>query len=412
MSRQMEQKRNRASKQPTVKESTVLKAESNGTVEQNPVIPNKRILPIRLQGKCRYWSFTDFDVTVENVEQKMDQYKVWMDSIGGNVYMNPEKCDTTGRPHIQGCLEYPSPVVCNSILKKWGDKLHLEKTRKREAAKKYCQKKETKIAGMESIKAENIKPLKDKLSEPDTKLYPFQEEIMKIIEQEPDSRTIHWYHGPDGCMGKTALARHILIKNRNKALYLNGKVADIEYAVAQYVMAHGETTLIVCLFDFPREQSLVSYQALEKVKDGILFSGKYESGHTVFNPPHIICMANFEPRLENTISKDRWIITDIENETRKTFKKIERETWEIETENKIYKKAEQEKTEKEKYNIMDNVNPEQEYKKEQKIPEKINKRCIWCRRQPCRYWNEDICKDKWMLEREQEKKEIAMLITG
>lgn len=57
-------------------------------------------------------------------------------------------------------------------------------------------------------------------------------------------------------------------------------------------------------------ENYVSYEAIESVKDGIFFSGKYESGMTIFNQPHIICFANFAPDI-GKMSSDRWKIFEL-----------------------------------------------------------------------------------------------------
>ena len=50
---------------------------------------------------------------------------------------------------------------------------------------------------------------------------------------------------------------------------------------------------------------------MESIKNGRVFSAKYESKMKVFDPPHVICFANFEPKRE-AMSADRWAIVDLE----------------------------------------------------------------------------------------------------
>lgn len=54
----------------------------------------------------------------------------------------------------------------------------------------------------------------------------------------------------------------------------------------------------------------VPYEAIEDIKNGIFFSGKYESKMIVRNNPIVIIFANFEPDTSK-LSKDRWVITKI-----------------------------------------------------------------------------------------------------
>jgi len=49
---------------------------------------------------------------------------------------------------------------------------------------------------------------------------------------------------------------------------------------------------------------------MEELKDGVLFSGKYESKTKIYDIPHVIVFANFLPK-ENALSKDRLKIIDL-----------------------------------------------------------------------------------------------------
>jgi len=50
-----------------------------------------------------------------------------------------------------------------------------------------------------------------------------------------------------------------------------------------------------------------SYAAVESLKDGLVFSGKYEGGHRLFPRPHVIIFSNWFPDLSK-LSLDRWDI--------------------------------------------------------------------------------------------------------
>ena len=59
------------------------------------------------------------------------------------------------------------------------------------------------------------------------------------------------------------------------------------------------------------QEEQINYQVMESIKNGRVFSAKYESKMKVFDPPHVICFANFEPKRE-AMSADRWAIVDLE----------------------------------------------------------------------------------------------------
>ena len=49
---------------------------------------------------------------------------------------------------------------------------------------------------------------------------------------------------------------------------------------------------------------------LEQIKNGMIYSGKYEGGQCLFESPHIVIFANSKPEIEN-MSIDRWNIKEI-----------------------------------------------------------------------------------------------------
>ena len=66
--------------------------------------------------------------------------------------------------------------------------------------------------------------------------------------------------------------------------------------------------LKMLIIDHPRSGGRFNYGAVESISNGYFFSGKYESGMCVFNPPHIVVFSNMPPDKNNEeISKDRII---------------------------------------------------------------------------------------------------------
>ena len=62
--------------------------------------------------------------------------------------------------------------------------------------------------------------------------YGWQSEVMEIIKQKPDKRTIHWFWEPDGCKGKTTLSKYLVVKHN--ALMLTGKSGDMFNMLSKY----------------------------------------------------------------------------------------------------------------------------------------------------------------------------------
>jgi len=70
-----------------------------------------------------------------------------------------------------------------------------------------------------------------------------------------------------------------------------------------------EVDLQIVFVDLEREDT-VPYGMLAKLKNGWLFSPKYDSVDLTFPPVHVVCFANFPPA-EAKLSADRWEIIEL-----------------------------------------------------------------------------------------------------
>lgn len=176
--------------------------------------------------------------------------------------------------------------------------VHCEEVRNTEASFNYCTKSDTRIWGPwhypEPIQEGCKDPMEGK------KFYEWQKDVLDIINLPPDGRTIHWYWEPDGGVGKTNFAKHLVLKK--EALFCQGKKNDIAFTYK------GQKIVI---FGFSRSnEDHISYDAIEALCDGLVFSGKYESGVKCYDCPHVFVFANWPPN-EEALSKDRWRIRKI-----------------------------------------------------------------------------------------------------
>jgi len=65
------------------------------------------------------------------------------------------------------------------------------------------------------------------------------------------------------------------------------------------------------IMDIPRtNENYIPYKFIEQLQSGLLYSGKYEGGDCVFNPPHVMCFANFMP-VFCAMSNDRWRVSEL-----------------------------------------------------------------------------------------------------
>jgi len=139
-----------------------------------------------------------------------------------------------------------------------------------------------------------------------TDLRPWQELLVQNLGGPPDDRTIEWYYDYIGGQGKTAVCKHIL-SNFSDVLFLSTSSAkDASHQIVKRTKPYK-----IILINFPRQaEGKISYASMEAIKDGLVYSGKYEGGFKLFPPPHLIVFANWQPDV-NQLSQDRWKITEL-----------------------------------------------------------------------------------------------------
>lgn len=254
------------------------------------------VIPKKQRNVSKNWFFTwnNYPDTFDTI--------LCQEFSNSKKYAFQEEIGQNGTKHIQGCVSFENARHFES-LQKINKSIHWEKTKSIDDAIKYCTKKETRN-GKQFTKG-IPKPIQDPLE--GKTLFPWQQKILEELKNDPDPRKINWYWEEKGNTGKTTFCKHLVITK--KALYVQGKALDVKCAIAQLI-EDGEPIEIV-LWDIPRTcEGYVSYDAIESVKNGIFFSGKYESKQVIFNVPHIYIFANFEPETEK-LSSDRWNIVKL-----------------------------------------------------------------------------------------------------
>lgn len=263
--------------------------ENNGTMEQVEQAPRNT------NQKGRNWLLTWNNYNEDNLKW-LEQYV----KVNCKDYAYQEEIGEKGTKHLQIFIEYHNPRYFNSVKEDF--KLcHIEMCRNKNACKLYCNKKETRN-GISKKKEGPKDPLKD------VELTDWQKDIIQLMNEEPNNRTIYWYFDPVGNKGKTTLAKHLCINHPNQVLYLSGKANDIKYGVCEFIK---KNTLKMAVFDYTRSQEeYISYEALESIKNGIFYNSKYESSMVIYDSPHVVVLANFRPDVSK-LSIDRWVIKEI-----------------------------------------------------------------------------------------------------
>lgn len=193
--------------------------------------------------------------------------------------------------HFQGCLSLITKHRLNEVKNMIRNDVHLEPAKNWHALKNYCGKSETRIAGPWNHQTAWIR-----LPE---QLFEWQQQVVDLVSQECDNdRIIYWFWDEEGCKGKTTLCKYLI--SRYGACMIDGGYKDIAFSLP-------DNPKIVLMNITRTTEGHVNYKALEAVKDGLVFSAKYESRVKIFNSPHVIVFANFQPDFE-AMSKDRWFV--------------------------------------------------------------------------------------------------------
>lgn len=129
---------------------------------------------------------------------------------------------------------------------------------------------------------------------------PIQQQILDYVNGPTHDREIFWVYDQKGGTGKTDLANHLICQN-NFLVFGNAKTADVALAW------NGENVI----FDYSRsQQDHINYGVIEDIKNGRIFSGKYQSCTKLYARPKVLVFANFCPD-ESKMSADRWNIQEV-----------------------------------------------------------------------------------------------------
>lgn len=229
-----------------------------------------------------------------------------------------EKNGDDGVLHYQGCFGWNKTkkrrqAVRDYFLKTYPDLRfpkcdYLERSivEDGKASERYCLKEKTRVAGpwQWGLPKDYDAIIKEELKIVDTNVKEWQTHILDILKQ-PTDRKIHWYWESKGNVGKSVFVKYLSFYH--EVMKIGGRCHDIYFAAGKkdhYVI------------DIPRTVTYLSdahYIAIEELKNGHVFSSKYESGEKLFPVPHVIVFANFKPDMWalTKLSSDRWDVKEI-----------------------------------------------------------------------------------------------------
>lgn len=270
-----------------------------------PIVPHK----IKEGGNTRTpsprikWCFTYYNYTINEIENNfvpklIDKCKLFI--------LQEEICPKTQREHLQGYIELKKKHRKPSVVLET-EQVHWEAAKgSRKDNIKYCSKSDSQKPNGKRWISKDVrfeKPLKIIKKE---NLYPWQQEVVEIVEGDVNDRTIYWIWDENGNTGKTELAKYL--HHHHGAILVGGSAADAKFSILEYNKNTDYWPEIV-LYDVSRS-SKIDYKGIEDIKNGFFFSSKYKSGMAHFNPPHLIVFANYPP-YKKALSADRWSIRNL-----------------------------------------------------------------------------------------------------
>lgn len=290
--------------------------------------------------RAKHWCFTMNNYTNDNVEFILSNSEHFDYVIFG------KEVGESGTPHLQGFVSFPNRVRRNVCVEKIGQ-AHFTVARKIDNAIEYCKKdndfteigiKPNPMPGtrkdLDSFKEAvalgtlDMKKLRNDFSEIVAKypkfcndfvmdhlpkkqvecfpLRPWQQDLYAELALVPDSRTIIFMVDTLGNAGKSWFAHYYAFMHETAQVILPGKKADMAYILNPLVR--------VLFVDAPRSKQgeFIQYDFLEDVKNGYVFSPKYESRQKQLGAVHVVVLMNEEPDMSK-LSLDRYKIKRINN---------------------------------------------------------------------------------------------------
>lgn len=262
-----------------------------------------------LQGRRWCFTYNYYTNYTDGGDAAIDKIVEVLNGWACRYAFQEEVGSKNGTPHLQGYVDFGKNPRKVDFQKRFvGMIIHWEiAIYSAEACRAYCTKDRTRKEGGRT-ESNMTAPRKKHDPLAGKTLYRFQQEIKDLCAEraDPEECTIHWYWDPVGNCGKTALIKHLLLAEPDTRTMVGGASKDAAFAITQL-----KKVPECVFFNVVRSQEgFVSYAALEAIKDGLMFSPKYESGQWNEDGPHVFVFANFAP-VESKLSAHRWHIVRV-----------------------------------------------------------------------------------------------------
>lgn len=119
-----------------------------------------------------------------------------------------------------------------------------------------------------------------------------------------DDRIILWVTDEEGGSGKTWFSKYLYRRDPTRTVWIhNGSTKDLMKAIYTKVK-----TLSTVIMDLSRTNyDKINWDVIERVKNGMIMSTKYEVESAIIDSPCVLCFANYHPDFSK-MSEDRWRI--------------------------------------------------------------------------------------------------------
>ena len=286
---------------------------------------------------AKHWCFTLNNYTQQDEDKILSAF-----NAGGiNYLVFGKEVSSTGTPHLQGFVSFKTRKRLTGCISTLGQ-AHYSVAKSIGKAIEYCRKEgvvteygtppslqpstQGKRTDLESFKDAvkggmvDAKELREAFSDVMAKyprfalsyvrdhkplpeveaftLYDWQSRLVERVSERPDSRTVIFVVDEAGNTGKTAVCNYLERNKDGVQIMKCGKRDDMAFELDENVK--------ILIIDVSRSAgSFLNYQFIEDVKDGRVFSPKYESFTKRFNSPHVVVMMNEEPD-RTKLSLDRY----------------------------------------------------------------------------------------------------------
>lgn len=301
--------------------------------------------------RTRFWTLTLFDYKDEDIS---NWSQVVAEGKAQYLCFQEEVAPTTGAKHLQGYICFEKTTRLTGVKKALGSRtLHAVRSNGTPSANRtYCSKPETAVEGsfkefgeipaepsrgkrtdFERFKeaVEDGLRCKRKAREEFPELtakyprwcydfisdqqdiqceehsyYEWQADLESLLSEPPDDRKVIFVVDTTGNQGKTWFAKHYCKLHEDAQFLEPAKKADMAYALRESIRVLFLN--ITRTSDSDKNDYLYSF--IECVKDGMIFSPKYESRMKYLPKCHVVVMMNDLPK-RNLLSADRYSIIEL-----------------------------------------------------------------------------------------------------